>query len=156
MKKPRVLFVCTYQGARSRIAEEFAKLAAPGKIEAYSSSFESGKIGPLPITVMKEVGIDLPSEVPDSVFDRYRGKEVFDYVITLCQKDTIEQCPTFKTNIDVLYAEDAKRLAWSHPDFKSLNGTDDERKAKAREIRDKIKEEVLAFLSQLGIDAEIT
>jgi hypothetical protein len=37
----------------------------------------------------------------------------------------------------------------------TLSGTDDERKVKAREIRDKIKREVLAFLSRLGIDAEI-
>ena len=133
------------------MAEEFIKRAAPERIEAYSSSFESGKIGPLPVAVMKEEGIDLPTEAPKSVYDRFMEKEVFDYVITLCHAATTEQCPIFKTNIDVMYAKKAKRLSWSIPGFLSLEGTDDERKSKARKIRDQIKKEVLQFLSQLGI-----
>jgi hypothetical protein len=38
----------------------------------------------------------------------------------------------------------------------SLGGSDEEKKAGAREIRDKIKHQVLSFLSQLGIEADIT
>jgi protein-tyrosine-phosphatase len=74
MKIPRVLFVCTFSGARSLIAEKFVNQLAQGKIEAYSSSFESGKIGPFPIAVMKEIGIDLPADAPKSVWDRYMEK----------------------------------------------------------------------------------
>jgi len=133
------------------MAEEFIKRAAPGRIEAYSSSFESGKIGPLPVAVMKEEGIDLPTCAPKSVYDRFMEKEVFDYVITLCHAATTEQCPIFKTNIDVMYAKKAIRLSWSIPGFMSLEGTDDEQKSKARQIRDQIKKEVLQFLSHLGI-----
>jgi arsenate reductase len=155
MERKKILFVCTYGGARSRIAEEFVRRSAPDKIEAYSSSFESGKIGPLPINAMREVGIDLPAETPKSVFERYKEREVFDYVISLCHEATTEQCPVFKTNIDTLYARDAERISWSIPDFKSLSGTEEERKAGAREIRDKIKSEVILFLAQIGIDAEI-
>ncbi len=153
MKKPRVLFVCTYRGARGMIAEEFAKKLAPGKIDAYSSSFEPGTIGNLPIAVMKEVGIDLPKEAAKPVFARYKDKETFDYVITLCHKTTTEQCPVFTTNVDVLYAKKAERLSWSIPDFSSLKGTEEEKKIEARKIRDQIKENLLAFLSQIGIEA---
>jgi arsenate reductase len=152
MRRLRVLFVCTYHGARSWIAEAFTKQLAPGKIEAYSSSFEPGKIGALSIAVMKEIGIDLPTEAAKSVFDRYKEKEVFDYVITLCHEATTEQCPVFQTNVDVLYAKKAERLSWSIPDFKSLKGTDEERLAEARKIRDLIKRKVIKFLSQVGID----
>ncbi len=155
MKRKRVLFVCTHHGARSRIAEEFAKRSAPGRIEAYSACFESGKIGPLPIEVMREVGIDLPKETPASVFERHKKRDVFDYVISLCHAATTEQCPIFKTNIDALYAKKAERISWSVPDFKSLSGTEEERKAGAREIRDKIKSEVISFLARIGIDTEI-
>ncbi|MCJ7772218.1 MAG: hypothetical protein MUP22_03675, partial [Desulfobacterales bacterium] len=84
----KVLFVCTYHGARSRIAQEFIKQRAPGKIEARSSCFEPGKIGPLPIEVMREIGIFLPTKAPKSVFDRYKNKDVFDYVISLCHETT--------------------------------------------------------------------
>jgi len=152
MRIPRVLFVCTYNGSRSRIAEEFTKQLSLGKIEAYSSSFESGKIGPLPIAVMKEIGIELPMTAPKSVFDRHRQKEIFDYVVTLCHETTKEQCSVFKANVDVCFAKNAERLSWSIPDFKSLSGTDEERTAEARKIREQIKREVLAFLSRIGIE----
>lgn len=155
MRRPRVLYICTYHGARSWIAEEFTKQLAPEKIEAFSSSFEPGKVGALPIAVMKEVGIDLPTEAAKSVYDRYRGKEVFDYVVTLCHEATTEQCPVFRMNIDTLYAKKSERISWSIPDFKSLSGTEEERKAGAREIRDKIKSEIISFLARIGIDDDI-
>jgi len=104
---------------------------------------------------MREVGIDLPTEAPKSVFERYKERDVFDFVITLCHEATTEQCPIFKTSVDTLYAKKAERISWSIPDFKSLSGTEEERKAGAREIRDKIKSEVIAFLARIGIDAEI-
>lgn len=155
MEKKKVLFVCTYNGARSRIAEKFVKLSAAGKIEAYSSCFGSGKISPLPVEVMREIGVDLPTVAPKSVFERYKEGDVFDYVITLCHEATTEQCPIFKTNVDTLYGREAERISWSVPDFESLTGTEDETKAAARTIRDRIKSEVISFLERIGIDAEI-
>ena len=153
MKK--VLFVCTHNGARSRIAEAFVKLCAAGKIESHSSCFETGKIGPLPINVMREIGIDLSAKAPESVFKRFKDKESYDYVISICHEAATEQCPIFKTNVDALYAKAAERISWSIPDFKSISGTEEERQSKAREIRDKIKSEVISFLAQIGISAEI-
>jgi arsenate reductase len=156
MKIPRVLFVCTYFGTRSLIAEKFTKQLASGKIEAYSSSFESGKISPLAIAVMNEIGINLPTNAPKSVWDRFMDKEAFDWVVTLCDETSSgQQCPIFKENVDGLYAENAKRLSWSVPAFDSLSGTDEEQKAGARKIRDQIKSEVLKFLSRIGIEADI-
>ena len=156
MERKKVLFVCTYHGARSRIAEEFAKKIAPERIDAYSSCFDQLKIGPLPIDVMREVGIDLPAESPKSVFERHKNKDVFDFVISLCHEVSTEQCPTFKINIDALYAKKAETISWSIPDFKTCSGTEEERKAGAREIRDKIRLEVISFLAQIGINAEIS
>ena len=155
MERERVLFVCTYQGARARIAEEFIKRIAPGKIDAFSSCFDRGKIGPLPIDVMREVGITLSAESPKSVFERHKDGEVFDYVITLCFDATTELCPIFKTSIDTMYAKKAEMIYWSIPDFKTLMGTEEEKKAEARIIRDEIKSEVISFLKRIGIDAEI-
>ena len=155
MATRKVLFVCTYSGARSRIAEEFVKLIAAGKIEVQSACFEQGKIGLLPINVMREIGVELPAEAPKSVFKRYKNRECYDYVISLCHEATTELCPVFKTNIDALYAKEAERISWSIPDFKSLRGTEDEQRNAARQIRDKIKSEVISFLSRIGSDSEI-
>src|SRR4030042_1290948 len=91
MKTLRVLFVCTYCGTRSLIAEKLTNRLAPGKIEAHSSSFESGKINPLAIAVMKEVDIDLPTDAPKSVWDRFVEKEAFDWVVTLCDETSSGQ-----------------------------------------------------------------
>jgi arsenate reductase (thioredoxin) len=155
MERKKVLFVCTHHGARSRIAEEFVKRSVPGRIEAHSSCFESGKIGHLPIDAMREVGIDLPTAAQTSVFELYKEGGAFDYVISLCHEATTEQCPIFKTNVDTLYAKKAERISWSIPDFKSLSGTEEEKKAGAREIRDKIKSEVISILARISINAEI-
>ena len=147
--------MCTYQGARSRIAEKFANQVASGRIEAYSSCFDPGRIDPLTIDVMREVGIDLPAESPMPVVERHKRKHVFDYVISLCHEISTEQCPLFKRYIDALYAKKAERISWSIPGFKLLSGTEEEKEAGARKIRDKIKSEVISFLAQIGIDAEI-
>jgi arsenate reductase len=155
MERKKVLFVCSYQGARAIIAEEFVKQIAPGKIEAYSSCFDPGRITSLPIDVMGEVGITLPSESPRSVFDRHRDGETFDYIITLCFEATTELCPVFKTSVDAMYAKEAEMIYWSIPNFLSLRGTEEEKKDGARAIRDEIKSEVISFLKRIGIDAEI-
>jgi arsenate reductase (thioredoxin) len=152
MEKIRVLFVCTHNGARSRIAEEFANRAASGRIEAYSSSFESDKIGTLPVSVMEEVGIALPTAPPKTVFDKFKEKDRFDYVIALCDPAGDEQVPVFLTSVDSLYKKTAQRLTWHIPNFRSPSGTPEEKKARAREIRDQIKTEVINFLSQLGLE----
>ena len=155
MEIKKVLFVCTYHGARSLIAEAFINLIAQGRIKAHSSCFEQGKIGPLVIDVIREIGIDISSEAPKSVFVRYIEGDSFDYVISLCHEATTEQCPTFKKSVDTLYSNEAERISWSIPDFKSLSGTEEEKKVKARKIRDKIKLEVISFLAQIGIETEI-
>ncbi len=152
MEKLRVLFLSTFSGERSLIAEKFANQLGHGMIEAYSSGIESGRIGRLPIAAMKEIGIDLPTDSPKSVWDRYLEKESFDWIITLCDEVSgLQQCTIFRENVNDLYALNAKILSWSIPPFDSLSGSDEERKAGAREIRDQIKREVLIFLSQIGV-----
>ena len=154
MKKIRVLFVCTHNGARSQIAEAFANLAAGDRIQAHSASFESENIGSVSISVMAEIGIALQSLPPKSIFERIKNKESFDYVIAVCDPDSPEQISIFLSAVDKLYHKTARRLNWSIPNFRSLTGTKEEKQAKARQIRDKIKANVLSLLSELGLDSD--
>ncbi len=156
MKKLSVLFVCTHNGARSKIAEEFAKLAPNDRIEAHSASFESERIGSIPISVMTEIGIAFQSSPPKSIFERAKDHESYDYVIALCDPGSLEQVPIFLSVVDKLYHKTSKRLNWSIPNFRSLSGSDEDKKEKARQIRNEIKAKVLDFLSQLGIDADFS
>ena len=109
----RVLFVCTHNGARSRIAEEFAKRLAAGSIQAHSASFEADTIGALPVSVMREVGIELETTPPKSVFDRFKDQEHFDYVITICDPAGSEQVPVFEDSVNALYDATARRETWA-------------------------------------------
>lgn len=154
MKSQRVLFVCTHNGARSRIAEEFTRLIAADRIEAASSSFESETIGPLPVSAMREVGVELPTAPPKSVFERFKAGEKFDHVIAICDPGSAEQVPIFLSGVDTLYDETAERLNWSVPNFRSISGSDEDKIEKARRIRDRIKSEVVQFLSELGNDTD--
>jgi len=70
-----------------------------GRIEAYSSSFESGKIGPLPVVVMKEEGIDLPTVAPKSVYDRYMEKK---FLTTLLPYAMLPQLSSVRYSIPTL------------------------------------------------------
>ncbi len=154
MTPVRLLFVCTHNGARSRIAEAFAKHTASQRVVPCSASLESERIGPLPIAVMDEIGIELSAAPPKSVFDRYKDQERFDYVITMCDPAGGEQAPIFLADVDALYDESAQRVNWIIPNFRSLTGTDEEKRAGARQIRDRIRTEVAALLLQLRLDAD--
>jgi len=154
MKTIKILFVCTHNGARGRIAKAFTDQAAPGRVDAYCASFESGRIMSHPVDVLKETGLDLDTSAPKSVFDRYRDKEVFDYVIKLCDAASTQQCPVLLSTVDTLYEKAAQSVTWQIPSLKSLRGDDEEKLAGAREFRDRIKKKVSEFISQIGIDTE--
>jgi len=106
------------------------------------------------VSVMNEIGIALQSSPPKSIFERVKDHESFDYVIALCDPDSHEQVPIFLSVVDKLYHDTSKRFNWSIPNFRSISGTDEDRKTKARQIRDEIKTKVSDLLSQLGIDPD--
>ncbi len=143
--------MCTFFGARSRIAELYVKFYAEqmglGHIEVCSSGFESGAIAGLPLKVMEEAGFEFSTDPLITVFDRYANNDVFDYVITLCQDSSAEQCPMFRDSVDKIYGRDAQIFGWSIPDFLALRGSPEEKLEGAREIRDMIKLKVFDLLS---------
>jgi len=149
MTRSKVLFVCTFFGGRARIAELYAEQFCSGQIEVSSSGFESGPIRGLPLAVMEEAGFNFPTDPLVTVFERYAKSETYDYVITLCDEASAEQCPTFRDSVDMVYGKKAKMLPWSVPDFLALKGVPAEQLEGARDIRDLIKEKVIVLLSEL-------
>ena len=95
MTKPRILFVCTFFGGRARIAELYAMQMAQEQVEAFSSGFEAGRLGGLPLEVMSEENLSFSIDPLTTIFERYANNQVFDYVITLCNEASTEQCPVF-------------------------------------------------------------
>src|SRR5271154_634185 len=90
--KPKVLFLCTGNSARSQMAEGFLRYFADDRLIAASAGIEPVPVNPLAVEVMKEIGIDISGQQSKDV----RGilKEHFAFVIGVCDM-TKERCPVF-------------------------------------------------------------
>ncbi|MFN4032150.1 MAG: arsenate reductase ArsC [Fimbriimonadales bacterium] len=87
-----VLFVCVGNSCRSQMAEGFGNHYGQGKVVAFSAgTAPSGKVHPLAIEAMREVGIDISRQTSKSVaeFDITQ----FDAVVSLCDARTDQLCP---------------------------------------------------------------
>ncbi|MHC1699358.1 MAG: arsenate reductase ArsC [Humidesulfovibrio sp.] len=135
MKKLKVLFICTQNSARSQMAEEFLRQFAGDSFEVESAGLEpAAEVNPLVVEVMAEVGIDLSQKKPQSVFDLFKERKLYDYVITVCDSGAEGKCPIFPGL--------AQRWYWPFPDPAKVTGTRDEQLAEVRRIRDLIREHV--------------
>ncbi len=138
MKKIRVLFVCVHNSARSQMAEAFLTALGGERFEARSAGLEPGTLLPEAVEVMKEAGIDISGNQTKSVFDFFQRSELFAYVITVCDAEAAERCPIFPGV--------SRRIHWSFPDPSAIAGTQEERLAGTRKIRDMIKAAVAEFI----------
>lgn len=139
MSKPKVLFLCTRNSARSQMAEGFLKYYADDKYEVYSAGLTPSKINPLTIKVMKEKGIDISNQYSKG-FEDFDNKR-FGFLITVCSKAE-ENCPVFP-GISI-------RMFWPFDDPDDVNGTEEEKLNKFREVRDEIENKVKEFVENDG------
>lgn len=143
MDKGKVLFVCIHNSARSQMAEAWLNHLYGDRFEAHSAGLEAGELNPLAVAAMKEVGIDISHKKTQTVFSLFNKGEIFSYVITVCDEASAERCPVFPGC--------AKRLHWSFPDPSQLAGTEEERLAKVRIIRDDIKAAIESWYVELAM-----
>ena len=129
--RPRVLFLCTHNSARSQMAEALLRHLSDGRIEAHSAGTEATHVRPLAIRAMAELGSDI-SHQRSKTLNRYLS-EPFDAVITLCD-DANEACPRFPGG--------KRRLHWSFPDPSKATGTEAQRLAAYRTVRDAIRHRI--------------
>ena len=137
--KPRVLFLCTGNSARSQMAEAFLRKYGGESFEPYSAGLEPKGVNPLTIRVLDEVGIDISHQTSKSI-DAYLGKLSFQYLVTVCD-DADQNCPTGLPGIN-------GRMHWSFEDPAHFEGTEEEKLAKFREVRDLIEEKVKQWLAE--------
>ncbi|HKV83631.1 MAG TPA: arsenate reductase ArsC [Ktedonobacterales bacterium] len=124
----RVLFLCTHNSARSQMAEGLLRADGGDRFEAFSAGTEATHVRPLAIRAMAEIGIDISGQ-DSKTLDRYLG-EPFEAVITVCDQAN-EACPVFFGA--------RRRLHWSLPDPSGATGTDEERLAVYRSVRDDLR-----------------
>ncbi len=119
------------------MAEALINKSTADKYVAYSAGTEPTVVNPFAIKVMAEIGIDISHNHTKHV-NTYRG-QTFDYVVTVCDHAK-ETCPFFPGA--------NKYLHHGFDDPKAFIGTDEERLAFFRRLRDQIKEWIETTLLQ--------
>jgi len=140
MSKKYVLFLCTGNSCRSQMAEGLVNHFLTGMWEAYSAGTEpAGYVHPMAIKVMSEMNIDISRNRSQSV-DEFRKAEL-DLVVTVCD-DAAENCPVWLGSGRVVHL--------SFPDPAKVTGTEEERLAIFRGVRDDIQAKVLSYITENG------
>ena len=124
------------------MAEGYLKKYGGDKFYAESAGLEAGILNPLAVEVMKEDGIDISQNKTKDVFDFFKEGRLYQYVVTVCDEASAARCPIFPGI--------HKKINWSFTDPSALKGTHEENLAATREVRNKIKNAVLALIEELG------
>ncbi len=127
--KPLVLILCTGNSCRSHLAEGILRAAAGDFLDVASAgSNPAGYVHPLAIQVMREIGMDISG---------HRSKHLNEFldrpvetVITVCG-NADAACPTFPGQVN--------RHHWPFDDPARAAGTDAEKLAVFRRVRDEIR-----------------
>lgn len=130
----RVLFLCTHNSARSQMAEGFLRRLARDRLDVASAGTEARGLHPLAVRAMAEVGIDISGQRSKAV-DEVVGP--FDVVVTVCDA----RCP--------IPPRSKLKLRWKVPDPTQAGGTEEERLAAFRRVRETIEGRVRALAARL-------
>ena len=141
MTKPKVLFLCTGNSARSQMAEGLLRALAGGHFDVFSAGTEpKGSILPEVQEVLREVGIDTSLQWSKSVME-YMGKVNFGYVITVCS-DAEENCPAVFLNMGT-------HEHWPFDDPAKFD--EEQRLRSTRRVRDQIENRLRLWLVEQNI-----
>ncbi len=133
-----VLFLCVANSARSQMAEGLARRMFPANIHVSSAGSEPSKLNPLAVEALREIGIDISTHYSKSTRDVEAAS--VDLVITLCAE---EVCP--------LFSQQVEKLHWGLPDPAGAGGSNEERLAKFREVRDEIQRRLGEFARERAL-----
>ncbi len=133
--------MCVHNSARSQMAEAFLNDMCGEQFESHSAGLEPGKLNPIVVEAMQEIGLDISRNQTKAVFDMVKSGKTFACVVTVCDETSAERCPIFPGV--------TTRVHWSFPDPSALQGTHEEKLARTREIRDAIKAKVEAWCAEI-------
>jgi arsenate reductase len=124
------------------MAEAFLRKYAGDVLEPHSAGLDPNGVNPLTVQVMQEVGIDISSQKSKGI-ETYLGKILFQYLITVCD-DAEENCPTVWPGVNT-------RMHWSFEDPVKFEGTEEEKLAKFRAVRDLIEKKIKAWVAERSV-----
>lgn len=129
MNKPTILILCTGNSCRSHLAEGILQKALGDVYDVRSAgSKPAGYVHPLAIRVMKEIGIDISNHQSKHLNEFLQ--QPIETVITVCG-NADQACPIFPGQVN--------RYHWGFDDPAHATGTEEDKLAVFRRVRDEIK-----------------
>lgn len=134
----RVLILCTGNSCRSQMAERIWEQLGAGRWSASSAGSDpAGYVHPLAIQALQEMNLDVTGLESKHV-DQFND-EAIDLAVTVCD-NAREACPLFPNAVQTLH--------WPFDDPADASGTDAERMAVFRRVRDEIHAKIKSFLRE--------
>lgn len=135
---PQIYFLCTGNSCRSQMAEGFARQILPADWRIASAGIETHGLNPLAVKVMAENGLDISSYQSKLIDPQYL--QTCDIVVTLCG-DARDRCPVVPATVT--------KIHWPLLDPAQATGTETERLAVFRQVRDEIAERIQALAKEV-------
>lgn len=135
---PQIYFLCTSNSCRSQMAEGFARQILPADWRIASAGIETHGLNPLAVKVMAEKGLDISNYQSKLIDPQYL--QTCDIVVTLCG-DARDRCPVVPATVTKIY--------WPLLDPAQATGTETERLAVFRQVRDEIAERIQALAKEV-------
>ena len=127
--KPSILVLCTGNSCRSHMAEGILQKALGDNFRVVSAgSNPAGYVHPLAIEALSEIGIDISANTSKHL-DTFLEDDI-ETVITVCG-NADQACPTFPGQMN--------RHHWPFDDPAHAEGSDEEKMAMFRRVRDEIQ-----------------
>ncbi len=153
MAKTKVLFLCTHNSARSQMAEGLLRHLYGEKYEVYSAGTNSTKVNPLAVKVMAEIGIDISQQYSKGL-ETFSDKEI-DLAVSVCQSSAKTLCTLCSSPITmgrpmIINAKLHKAkdyIVHGFEDPSEVEGTEEEKLAAFRKVRDQIKTWVAEYFA---------
>ena len=147
-ERPAILILCTGNSCRSQMAEGVLRAAAGDIVDVFSAGTKpAGYIHPLAVQVMREAGIDLLalpqcSKSLNEFLDKTKSSapKTITTVITVCGA-AYEECPVFPGQVNSHH--------WPFDDPVRADGSDEEKLAEFRRVRDEIRQVFQAYAAGL-------
>ena len=135
--RPRVLFLCSRNSARSQMAEAILRRAAGDRFEVHSCGLRPQPIHPLTLRVLEESGLDTSS---------LRSKDLGDFLGKISIHQAIIVCEAANDHCPKLHPFALHLHYWPFPDPVEVEGTEGERLAAFRTARDAIERRIRRWL----------
>lgn len=140
MSKPALLVLCTGNSCRSQMAEAFLRAETGDRFDVYSAGSEPAEeVHPLAIRAMAELGHDLSDHRPKGI-QELLGRVPVRFLFIVCDS-AAKSCPSVWPGV-------LDRFAWPFDDPARATGTEEERLAVFRRVRDEIRERFSAWVAE--------